>query len=66
MRRAGLRGRTPKRWRTTTMPDPAATPRPDLIRQDFTTSPADVNTRWCGDITHIHTREGWLYLATII
>ncbi|WP_166020277.1 DDE-type integrase/transposase/recombinase [Streptomyces chilikensis] len=25
-----------------------------------------MNTRWCGDITHIATSEGWLYLATVI
>ncbi|MFC8278374.1 hypothetical protein ACFUJR_38880 [Streptomyces sp. NPDC057271] len=25
-----------------------------------------VDTRWCGDITHIATDEGWLYLATVI
>ncbi|MFY1668549.1 IS3 family transposase [Plantactinospora sp. WMMB334] len=62
MRTAGLCGRTPKRWRTTTVPDPAATPRPDLVGRDFTTSPADVDTRWCGDITYINTWEGWLYL----
>ena len=21
---------------------------------------------WCGDITYLHTGEGWLYLATVI
>ncbi|MFY1692801.1 IS3 family transposase [Plantactinospora sp. WMMB782] len=66
MRTAGLCGRAPKRWRTTTVPDPAAIPRPDLVGRDFTTSPADVDTRWCGDITYINTWEGWLYLATVI
>lgn len=63
---AGLCGRTPKRWRTTTVPGPAATPRPDLVGRDFSTNPADVDTRWCGDITYINTWEGWLYLATVI
>ncbi|MBE1491007.1 transposase InsO family protein [Plantactinospora soyae] len=66
MRTAGLCGRTPKRWRTTTVPDPAAAHRPDLIRRDFTTSAVDVDTRWCGDISYINTWEGWLYLATVI
>ena len=66
MRAAGIRGKSPRRWRTTTIPDPAATLRPDLIQRDFTTDPAAVDTRWCGDITYINTWEGWLYLATVI
>jgi transposase InsO family protein len=66
MRATGRRGRTPKRWRTTTIPDPAANARPDLIERDFTVAASAVNTRWCGDITYVHTWEGWLYLATVI
>jgi transposase InsO family protein len=66
MRAAGLRGRTPRRWKRTTIPDPAAAARADLIRRDFTVDAAAVNTRWCGDITYIPTWEGWLYLATVI
>ena len=66
MRWAGLRGRTPRRWNKTTVPDPAAAARADLIRRDFTVNAAAVNTRWCGDITYIPTWEGWLYLATVI
>jgi transposase InsO family protein len=66
MRCAGLRGRAPRRWNKTTVPDPAAAARADLIRRDFTVNAAAVNTRWCGDITYIWTWEGWLYLATVI
>ncbi len=66
MRAAGLRGRTPRRSKRTTIPDPAAATRADLIRRDFTVDAAAVNTRWCGDITYIPTWEGWLYLATVI
>jgi putative transposase len=66
LRAAGLRGKTPRRWRTTTIPDPAAAARPDLIRRDFDTDPDAADTRWCGDITYINTWEGWLYLATVI
>jgi putative transposase len=65
MRRAGLAGRAPKRWKKTTVPDPAAA-RADAIRRDFTTDAAKINQRWCGDITHLATWEGWLYLATVI
>jgi transposase InsO family protein len=66
MRAAGRRGRTPKRWRTTTVPDPAAPGRADLVGRDFHPHPGQVNARWCGDITYINTWEGWLYLATVI
>jgi transposase InsO family protein len=65
MRCAGVHGRAPKRWTTTTIPDPAATTRADLIRRDFTTDAANINARWCND-TYINTWEGWLYLATVI
>jgi hypothetical protein len=51
MRQAGLRGRAAKRWRKTTIPDPAAAARADAIRRDFTADASKVNTRWCGDIT---------------
>jgi transposase InsO family protein len=66
MRCAGMRGRSPRRWTTTTIPDPAASSRADLIRRDFTADTARINARWCGDITYIRTWEGWLYLATVI
>jgi hypothetical protein len=66
MRCAGCRGRAPKRWRTTTVPDPPVALPADLIGRDFATATASLNARWCGDITCIHTWEGWLYLATVI
>jgi transposase InsO family protein len=66
MRQAGLQGRAAKRWKKTTIADPAAAARADRIRRDFTADAAKVNTRWCGDITYIATWEGWLYLATVI
>jgi transposase InsO family protein len=66
MRAAGLCGRRPRRSKRTTIPDPAATARADLIRRDFAVNAAAVNTRWCGDITYLPTWEGWLYLATVI
>ena len=66
MRAAGLCGRRPHRFKRTTIPDPTAATRADLIRRDFAVNAAAVNTRWCGDITYIPTWEGWLYLATVI
>jgi transposase InsO family protein len=66
MRSAGIAGRAPKRWKKTTVADPAAAARADLIRRDFTADAAALNARWCGDITYLATWEGWLYLATVI
>jgi len=66
MRAAGLHGRLPRRFKRTTVPDPSAAARADLIRRDFSVNAAAVNRRWCGDITYIPTWEGWLYLATVI
>jgi len=66
LRAAGLCGRTPRRCKRTTVPDPAAAARADLIRRDVAVNAAAVNTRWCGDITSLPTWEGWLYLATVI
>jgi transposase InsO family protein len=66
MRAAGLAGKSPRRWRMTTVSDPNAGRRPDLIERDFAVDPAAVDTRWCGDITYINTWQGWLYLATVI
>jgi transposase InsO family protein len=66
MRQSGLQGRAAKRWKNTTIPDPAAAARADRIRRDFTAGASKRNTRWCGDITYMATWEGWLYLATVI
>jgi transposase InsO family protein len=37
---------------------------PNLLDRDFKSEVAD--TKYVGDITYIHTAEGWLYLATVI
>ncbi|WP_420082648.1 IS3 family transposase (plasmid) [Streptomyces sp. JL4002] len=66
MRQAGLAGRHRRRRHRTTIPDPHAATRPDLVLRDFQPDPAAVDTRWCGDITYIATDEGWLYMATVI
>jgi putative transposase len=64
--RAGLAGRCPRRWRTTTIADPSAEARAvDLIKRVFGPD-LKLDTRWCGDVTYIRTWEGWAYLATVI
>ena len=63
MRTAGTRGKAPRRWKKTTIADPAAVSRADRIRRDFTTDASKINARWCGDITDIGTWEGgWTWL----
>ncbi|MEU4098593.1 IS3 family transposase [Streptomyces sp. NPDC026673] len=51
MRAAGLQGRHRRRRHLTTIPDPQAACRPDLIVRDFQPDPTGLDTRWCGDIT---------------
>jgi putative transposase len=65
MRAAGLEGRRKRRWRKTTIPDPAAQRARDLIQRDFAPRP-ETDRRYAGDITYIATWEGWAYLATVI
>jgi putative transposase len=65
MRAAGLEGRRKKRWRTTTIADPAAERPRDLIQRDFAPRPG-TDQRYAGDITYLMTWEGWAYLATVI
>ncbi|WP_116215305.1 IS3 family transposase [Streptomyces olivoreticuli] len=61
VRAAGLTGR-----HRTTVPDPSAPTRPDLVARDSLPDPTAADTRWCGDITYLPTEDGWLYLATVI
>jgi transposase InsO family protein len=64
MRKLGLRGICPKRWRTTTIVDPADTYPTDAAKRAWDTGV--LNAVWVGDITYLRTWEGWLYLATVI
>jgi transposase InsO family protein len=65
MCQAGLEGRCKKRWRRTTVADPAAEAALDLIQRSFGPG-AEIDRRYVGDITYIATWEGWAYLATVI
>jgi len=64
MRKLGLRGICPKRWRTTTITDAADTYPVDAAKRAWDTGV--LNAVWVGDITYLRTWEGWLYLATVI
>ncbi len=64
MRRFGLRGICPPRWRTTTVIAEADTYPRDRVNRVFDTG--SLNRVWVGDITYLRTWQGWLYLATVI
>jgi transposase InsO family protein len=60
----GIEGESGRRRVRTTIVDRGARAAEDHVRRDF--NPPAPDTRWCGDITYLHTGEGWLYLATVI
>ena len=64
MRKLGLRGVCPKRWKTTTVRDRADSYPADSAKRSWDTG--TLNRIWVGDITYLRTWEGWLYLATVI
>ena len=67
MRQHGLSGRCRRRFQRTAIPDPqAGTAAVDLLQGHFAAAALELNQAWCGDISYVRTREGWLYLATVI
>lgn len=64
MRKLGLRGICPKRWRSTTVIDHGDAYPADAANRQWDTGA--LNQLWIGDITYLRTWEGWLYLATVI
>lgn len=65
MRKYGIAGLRLRKRQVTTVPEPSATPVPDLFRRDFTASAP--NTKYVGDITYLPVGDGeFLYLATVI
>ena len=64
MRELGIRGVVQNARKVTTVPDPGAPGRPDLVRRRF--DPPVPTTVLVGDITCLRTGQGWLYLAVVI
>jgi transposase InsO family protein len=61
---AGLRCKIKRKFKVTTDSNHNLYITPNLLERQFhVTSP---NRVWVGDITYIHTRNGWLYLATVM
>jgi len=64
MRENGIRAKTKRKFKVTTHSDHKDPISPNLLNQEFTAK--GLNMVWVSDITYIWTREGWLYLATIM
>lgn len=64
MHELGIRGIHPNTSKRTTIPDPNAATRPDLIMRRFDCPVPTI--KLVGDITYLRTGEGWMYLATVI
>lgn len=59
-----IRSKTVKKYKATTNSDHDDPIYPNIINQDFTTTaPGEV---WVADITYVWTKEGWLYLASVM
>lgn len=66
MRTNGLKAKTKKPYKPqTTKADPSHRVSPRVFDND-TLLPERPNHIWCGDITYVGTREGWLYLSVFI
>jgi putative transposase len=64
MRRLGLVGICPKKWKTTTVTDDRDTYPMDLVKRSWDTGV--LNQVWVSDITYLRTWQGWLYLAVVL
>ncbi len=65
MRAHGIQGakRGGKPWRTT-VPDPNALRRPDLVQRNFTAT--EPNRLWVGDLSYLRCWEGIVYFAFVL
>jgi len=64
MKKAGLFCKTKKKFKATTNSKHNYPVAPNLLNRIFKSD--KTNQTWVGDITYVWTKEGWLYLATVI
>ena len=64
MNAAGLACKTKRKFKATTNSKHSLPIAPNHLDRQFTV--AHPNQAYVGDITYIHTQEGWLYLAVVI
>ena len=64
MQQHGIRAKGKRRFKVTTDSNHDLPIAPNLLDRQFAV--AEPDTVWVGDITYIHTNEGWLFLAVVI
>ena len=64
MKAVGLRGKTKRKFKTTTNSKHKRPKAENLVKQNFDTETP--NSLWASDISYISTDEGWLYLAVTL
>lgn len=64
MRLHGLAGRFCRRRVQTTVHGEGGYRIPDLVARNF--DPGVADRAWCQDITYVQTKEGWLFVASVI
>lgn len=63
MKVLGVEGYQPRSFKRTTIPDSELVDSPNLLRDCQVLS---IDEAWVSDITYIATKQGWLYLCTIM
>jgi len=61
---AGLEARRIRRFRVSVEHHQLPPPAPNVLQQCFVTT--RLNQVWVGDVTHVPTRAGWLYVAVLL
>jgi putative transposase len=61
---SSIRGKSPRKFRVTTIPNPKLDNSPNLVKAINATSRLD--EVWISDITYLQTQEGWAYLCVIL
>jgi transposase InsO family protein len=64
MHQYGIAAKSKRKYKRTTRSRIRQLPTPDLLKRNFSMPAKD--SAWVADITYIYTREGWLYLATVL
>lgn len=63
MKELKIAGYRPQSFKRTTVPDPLLEDSPNLLQE---ASSKGIDEIWVSDITYIATKQGWLYLCTIM
>jgi putative transposase len=67
MRDAGIRGKMPRAFKSTTNSEHVNPVAENLLDQHFKPQEIEASNRvWASDITYLRTMEGWLYLCVIL